>query len=148
MPFADALYACDLGWWRTYLDDWAEFPGLKFTWHRTASIEFDLIHCPSANKPGLGKDCLHTGNNSGYQAVNLAYLLGAKRICLLGYDMQATYGRSHWHGDHRKLANPMAGSYKIWREKFARLYQDLVAEGVDVVNYSRETALTIPRAQL
>lgn len=121
---------------------------MKFTWHRTASIEFDLIHCPSANKPGLGKDRLHTGGNSGYQAVNLAYLLGASRICLLGYDMQPTGGKTHWHGDHKKLSNPTPGSYKRWRQHFTRLHQDLVAEGVELINCTRETALTVPRMEL
>ena len=43
----------------------------------------------SVAQPGLSRTqgVIHQGKNSGYQALNLAYLLGAKRILLLGYDM-------------------------------------------------------------
>jgi hypothetical protein len=44
---------------------------------------------------------LATGHELGYQAVNLAYLLGAERVVLLGYSMKPLPdGRMHWFGDH------------------------------------------------
>lgn len=79
--------------------------------------------------------------NSGYQAINLAYHIGAKEIFLLGYDMQRTGGLNHWHPDHPKgWAN--GGDYADWRKRLAELSADLTSAGVKVVNCSRETALT------
>ena len=88
---------------------------------------------------GLGRSLIHYNSNSGAQAINLAYLKGATRIILLGYNMQNTGGKSHWFGDHPKeLTN---GQYHTYVERFTRLAADLAAEGVEVINCSRETAL-------
>ena len=89
---------------------------------------------------GLGRDCIHFGGNSGYQAINLAYLMGASTVTLLGYDMGNTNGLSHWHGDHPghlKKQLPI----NLWLSKFPALADDLKAEGVRVINASRVTAL-------
>lgn len=53
----------------------------------------------SVELPGLSSryGVLHRGKNSGYQAINLAYLLGATVIILLGYDMR---GSGHFFGHH------------------------------------------------
>ena len=84
---------------------------------------------------------IHLGQNSGYQAIGLAYHLGASRILLLGYDMQFTDGRSHWHGDHpRGMGN--ANSVDKWARHFPAMAADLSAEGIEVLNCSRQTALT------
>lgn len=41
------------------------------------------------------------GGNSGHQAINLAYHLGAKEIILVGFDFAyGPDGQSHSHGDH------------------------------------------------
>lgn len=98
---------------------------------------------------GLGKDGLiHTGNNSGYQAINLVYLFGAKIIFLLGYDMQRTDGKSHWHGDHPGNLNRHS-NYPKWIENFQKLASDLKEEGVKVVNATRKTALNcFPKQKL
>lgn len=83
---------------------------------------------------------IHWGGNSGYQAINLAYLWGARRVVLLGYDMQKTDGKSHWFGDHPKGLNGNS-PYPTWIQKFDRLAADLKSEGVEVINATRETAL-------
>jgi hypothetical protein len=89
----------------------------------------------------LGRECIHFGGNSGYQAVNLAFLRGARRIVLLGYDMGAGEdGASHWHGDHPGGLNRSL-PFHVWREAFPQLAADLATEGVRVINASRRTAL-------
>lgn len=40
------------------------------------------------------------GANSGFGALNLAFVLGANPIYLLGYDMSHTTTSTHWHGGH------------------------------------------------
>lgn len=102
--------------------------------------------------PGLSDDpgFLVTGGNSGYQAIGLAVHFGASRIILTGYDMQATGGKSHWHGDHGPgLNNPKPATLSGWVENFATLPPDLQRRGVEVINSTRITALTcFPRKPL
>jgi hypothetical protein len=92
---------------------------------------------------GPGSDGVMIGGNSGYQAVNLALHLGARRVVLLGYDMGASAdGRRHWFGDHpHGLNNPGPRNFAAWIEGFRRLAPALEAIGLEVVNASRRTAL-------
>jgi len=83
---------------------------------------------------------LKTGQNSGYQAINLAYLMGFKKIILLGYDMQITNGKIHWHEPHKGM-NPDEHRLKIWKENYKQLAVELIAASVTVLNATRETAL-------
>jgi hypothetical protein len=96
-----------------------------------------------AKAPG----CIRDGGNSGYQAVSLAILFGAARIVLLGFDMQATGRRLHWHADHGDgLANPVPQKFKDWSARFAQLAK---LSPVEIINASRETALgCFPRIPL
>lgn len=85
-------------------------------------------------------------SNSGGGAVALAIARGAKRVMLLGYDMQYTGGKHHWHGDHpAKLGN--AGAIASWPAQFEQLRKD--HSTIEIINCSRETALTcFPRMPL
>ena len=133
-----------------------EFAGRKWTQQESEKDDeqaqviarFGLEWKLGSHLPGLGRERLHYGNNSGYQAINLAYLLGATTILLLGYDMQKTGGKSHFFGDHPEPLN--AGSdYSDWARLFVGLAADLRTEGIAVTNYTRETALTcFPRGAL
>ena len=93
-----------------------------------------------AGNKGLGRDKLHHGSNSGYQAINMAYLLGATQIILLGYNMGKPNGKAHFFGDHPKgLRN---GNYESYINNFTRLAEDLAHEGVEVINCTPDTRLT------
>lgn len=85
---------------------------------------------------------IHYGNNSGFQAMNLAYHWGARRMLLLGFDCKAQAGKVHWFGDHPKPLRTEPSAFKTWLASFEKLAKDLKADGVEVVNCSRETALT------
>lgn len=93
-----------------------------------------------------------TGGNSGYQAANLAYLLGATKIYLLGFDNKPKGANNHWHPDHDRksyhLSNPTAHLYKQWAHALSRLHELMAEQGVELINLSRETAHTIPRQTL
>ena len=137
-PWANMLYACDAAWWKAYPEA-MEFKGRK------ASVTFksDRVELWPMNGSlnGLGDEVIHTCGNSGHQAINLAYLEGAKEIILLGYDMQVTKGLNHWHGNHKRgLLNKEC--YKGWIAHMNILAQQIKAKGVKVINASRETALT------
>lgn len=85
--------------------------------------------------------------NSGACAISFAISLGAKRVYLLGYDCQKTGGKAHWHDDYPKLGN--AESIGAWPDEFKKVAAFAHKQKVEVVNCSRETALTcFPRASL
>lgn len=140
-PWADALYACDARWWKWHKGA-PDFPGLKFT------VSADSArYCPGVRVIGRGPyeglstdpGKLNLGSNSGYQALNLAVLLGAQRILLLGYDMQLGQGgRQHWHPDHPMRQRSPYGQFQ---RMYPTLVEPLRAAGVEVINCSRQTAL-------
>lgn len=93
--------------------------------------------------------CISDGRNSGHQALGLAYLFGARRIILLGYDFQRTGGRAHWHADHPPQIGNLAADLDGWQASMSQLARDIAKQGVEVVNCTRETALTcFSRAEL
>jgi hypothetical protein len=140
-PWADVLYANDGRWWAWHKGV-PSFTGLKFTICRWA--HWHGVHILGRAHDGKGitfdptKLC-NFGVNSGYAAVNLAVHLGAKRILLLGYDMQLGPNKQeHWHKDHR---NKSQSAYPIFRKRMAAMVEPLGKAGIDVVNVTRRTAL-------
>lgn len=151
LPGADVLYAADRKWWDTYIaavrvgssselwttsKDGAAKHGLRFI--KTADGCQPLpLDCPVISK----------GSNSGFQAMMLARHFGARKIVLLGYDMQRTGGKAHWFGDHPR---PMSqGNPLHWVDRFKTAAPALAAEGTQVINASRATAIPcFPRASI
>lgn len=148
-PWADALYACDPTWWDVH-EGAPDFQGQRWTSNRKASVKWNLNWICGDHRPGLALDggLIHYGHNSGYQALNLAVLFGAKKIILLGYDMQRTNGKDHWFGKHPEgLRN--SSPYKQFAKAFKSTVPDLERAEVTVVNCTRETALECyPKAEL
>jgi hypothetical protein len=149
-PWADVLYACDSKWWNHH-HGVPGCAGLKFALQHQADRWPGVTVLARGPSVGLDLDpsSLATGMNSGYQAINLAVHLGARRIVLLGYDMQRLPGQpSHFFGEHpRDLRRD--SPYPRFAEVFLTLVEPLRALGVSVVNCSRETALTsFPRMPL
>lgn len=141
VPNADLLYACDTAWWDRYHAE-IEFDGVMYTQTPEAARKYGLRYVAGKSGPGLCLDpgVIHTGGNSGYQAIGLAYHLGARRIALLGFDMQHTNDKRHWFGDHPEgLTN--AARVDVWVKNYEPLASDLQAQGVQVVNCTRQTAL-------
>ena len=91
-------------------------------------------------KNTLGKERLHYGSNSGFQAINLAYLLGAKRIFLLGYNMCIPKGESvHFFGGHPKGWGQ--GSYRSFVTHFTPLARDLEKHNIPCINLTDRSKL-------
>lgn len=144
-PWAKALYAGDLNWWKVYGDEAAIFEGEKWTRCPYAALGYRLHMVKSRDGQGLCKEgrTVHIGGNSGYQAINLAWHFGAKKIILLGFDMHRRDG-GHWHGEHEGEGMISAPKSHImaWRRAFTQLAMDLRAEGVQVFNSTPGTALS------
>jgi hypothetical protein len=89
--------------------------------------------------------------NSGHQAIEVAVLLGAKRIILLGYDLQRlANGRAHWFGSHPSpLANTSPNTYAAFRKQFESLVEPARARGIQILNASTHSALNcFPKVSL
>jgi hypothetical protein len=149
-PWADVLYGsgADAGgqtWWSREGKN-LTFPGLRYTLDPRAKQWASVLG--NGGECGLSPDpaTVCTGSHSGYQAMNLAVHLGAKRIVLLGYDMQRTGGQDHYFGAHphsRELP------YHLFLFRFPTIVEPLKALGISVVNASRQTALDLfPRQSL
>ncbi len=153
-PWADAFHAADARCYRWLQVEVAAFQGLKFTMEREAGdLETGQILLKNGGIWGLSTDpeTIRNGRNSGYQAVNIAVLMGCTRIVLLGFDLQAGSGGKvhHWHPDHPDNFNPSQMVYGSWRGAFRSMVKPLADLGVSVVNCSRATALDcFPRAAL
>lgn len=150
----DIHYGCDTKWWRVHYPH--TYPCPKYSLkesERDKGID-GVQQMERGDRSGLSRKwpVICTGGNSGYQAVNLAYLLGFKRIILLGYDMQYTNKKTHWHPDHQGsgMTNPANNTvFQNWRREFKTIGKELKKEGVEVINATRQTALDVfPRAQL
>lgn len=90
----------------------------------------------SSEEAGLKTGALCRGSNSGYQAVNLAYILGARRIILIGYDM-------HGKGTHFFGKHPAPLTNNTDYESFIAAFRAMNPKfyGVEVINCTRRTAI-------
>lgn len=131
-PWADVLYGMDRKWWEHYLN---KVIGCGF---KGEMMVFDFKPIVSGNRQVRPTEI--RADNSGSSAVALAAHCGAKRIVLLGYDMQRSGGRSHWHGDHIPENLRSMPFLDIWATKFARLLKTF--KHIEVINCSRQTRLT------
>lgn len=145
-PWATVLYACDAKWWRLY-GDTLDFAGPKYTLDHMARQWATVLRNTGDAGLEMERDGLRTGKNSGYQAINLAVHMGARRIVLLGYDMQPdACGQHHWFGSHPWKTTP---PYGLFVPFFNTLIEPLKALGIEVLNASRTSALTcFPRVTL
>ena len=143
---------------------WQAFPGLRCTiaWgdeyphgvpheiDRDARVHILRPLHGSVHGVGLSRDAgaLVTGRNSGFQALNLAVLAGARRILLLGFDgAPAADGSTHWHGGHKSPSGPSI--YKHFRAAMTAVEGDLAAIGVEVLNCSPGSAInSFPKVPL
>ena len=156
-PFADICYFADSEWWGWHKDrpDFQAFAGQKCSISDSGgNIKDPAVHIlRNANGRGhsfglsLDPKQIVTGSNSGYQALNIAVLAGAKTILLLGFDAREPTGKTHWFGDHPKR-EPIA-AYAEYRKAFSAGERAILAAGVKVVNCSPDSAIdSFPKMDL
>ena len=149
-PFCEVCYFADARWWEWNRERPAfrDFAGQKCSIQDSMKqITDDAVHIlRNRDYPyhGLGlsldPSALVTGRNSGFQALNLAILAGAKTVILLGYDGQAGKdGRSHWHPGHN-TPTPSA-AYEEYRRAFSAAESAIKKAGVRVINCSPGSAI-------
>lgn len=142
--WADVLYAADDDWWR-YNEGYADFAGERWTVHPRAAFEWGIkewnfdVNVVWSERKGV----LATGFNSGFQALNLAYLKGASEIVMLGFDLCLNGTQRHFYTNERPKRN---SNYERWIHHY-NLAAPLIK--IPVFNASRRTALKcFPRVDL
>ena len=116
-----------------------------------------FTHCPQLQKDktswlwmmnrhprGLHRKSLGWGHNTGIGAVNLALLLGAKRVFLLGFDMHLSKnGKSNWHDNN--LTKSEKRVYPKFIVGFERVAKDLPVEfsGCEIINITDDSDLNM-----
>ena len=141
-PWAGLVYGCDAKWWNWHKEV-AKWPCLKFGL-KAVDLNFPagVALLENTGITGLERKPtgLRNGKNSGYQAINVAVHLGASRILLLGYDMKlGPGGRSHFFGEHPDGLKPTISNFV---GLFESIVEPLKKRHIEVVNCSRQTALT------
>lgn len=142
--YANVLYAADHGWWTSNYTRVSErFLGEMWTCDSRIADYYPRVHfIESVVGSGLPetRDFIKVGATSATQAIELAYIWGARQVGLLGIDCQSPGGRKHWFGNHPPcLDGPLP--FERWIEELSILAKELAAEKVEVTNCSRETAL-------
>lgn len=169
IPEADFIYATDYKWWNwkplygTSKNNFEEArkicEGKLVTTDSVAKVKFpDITYLEGKHSKGFSRvpNLLHWGYNSGYAAINLALINGAKRIVLLGYDMRihtkssdqenGTLGLNHWFGHHPDKVVSSYARWIPWYEEGAKLLKEW---DIEVKNCTKGSALTcFPMAEL
>lgn len=142
-PWADVLYACDRKWWAAHPETEA-FEGLKYGLEPVYTRpDVQILRFTGTDGLDTAPSAVRTGQNSGYQVINVAVHLGAARIILLGYDMQAADdGKARWFGRHPyETAEHAPPPFERFLPHFETLVDPLRGLGVEVVNATRVTEL-------
>lgn len=148
LPFADAVFGLDIPWMNWAARDLAALSARMPVY--LAVPDQDLDHQPIAGPTYLKRtgrcdafsespDTIEAGGNSGFGALNLAFLKRAKRIVLFGYD----FGGGHYCED-RYVTRPKDHNARYmpgWAGNFRHILPQLAAAGVTVLNASPSSAI-------
>mgnify|MGYP000163741758 CR=1 FL=1 len=147
-PEAFVSHHADHCWW-----EWNEVPfneTFKGKYKSTVGIggsrscypkEFIWLKKPSDDGLSENFPMVH-GINTGHQAINIAYILGAKRIVLFGFDLKTDKnGNTQWHNEHQRDTNQ-----ELWKSRFAPGFETVAVKaktkGVEIINMNRDSLIT------
>lgn len=144
-PWAEVMFYGDLKFLRKRRRErLRDFAGLKVT-----SIERHIdevgINVVRRDRTtyGISEDptTLVWNLNSGASAMNLAYLLGSRRLVLLGFDMKRVDGRSNYHDRYDAEDTADDRALATFVEPFQAVERDLKRLGCSVVLATPGSAL-------
>lgn len=148
MPWADVMYGCDDRWWHHY-EGVPEFAGEKWSSHGDAQQNdkrevakkygVNLVRGRMAEGFSYDPEMLHYGDNSGFQTLNLAILMGADYIVMVGYNLSRPNGKQHFFGDHPPgLFNQ--DNFEQWAKHFDKAAETL-PEHIKIINSTWPSAI-------
>jgi len=135
----------DPKWFRKFQEELRIYKGVLFTSAgELRNTRLNWLWTLPRKSRGLGTTSLGWNCNTGATAINLALILGAQRVFLLGFDMHLSKdGKSNWHD--RLLSKQKAVVYEKFIEAFTRVSMDLkkVFPGKEVINITDDSDLDI-----
>lgn len=147
-PDADALVFVDIGWWQRRVDEIREvFTGLiigRGPYGRMYKSSGDVVNVAYKSGNVWSEDArMLGGKNSGLAAMNAAYLMGADRVFLLGFDLRAVSGRTNYHHlhDDGSQRNVQHRYMNLFIPEFVNASKRIVQLGWEVYNLTPGTAL-------
>jgi hypothetical protein len=161
----DMMFFGDAKFYLRYKQSLAKWPGLKVSCSpSTENVPWIKYLMRDPSRPqGISqrKNCVSWNQNSGASAISLAAHLGAKRIILLGFDMNVDpTGKKHWHNLYKSATPPPArGNIPPKRHKgrviakippfskhlrgFPEIARNAKAMGIEILNASPDSAITV-----
>lgn len=141
IDFLDELYACDSRWWKVHGKEVQEIKRTRKWCYDPEGIQYGAIKIDGRHDNGFSRDPnhIHFGSNSGYQALNLAYLWGCSKIILVGYNMQRVNNKSHFF-EGRDPSLITNSPYNVFVKKFNTIQPDIRSK---VINCTPNSALTM-----
>lgn len=141
-PWADVVYGCDRGWWRS-VRGLPDFHGLKWSYEPHVCTDYGAqqVRIPDHAKTNVllfdEVGVVGSGGNSGFHALNLVAQCGANRILLIGFDVHSRSG-VHWYGRNTWAmgSNPADHNFRRWKAAFETAATQLKERGVEVINAS------------
>lgn len=154
------LFATNSQWWDHY---WGRHDGprehscSKWTNNHESAEKYGLHYIRSYDAPGLSANprWIHHGHSSGFCLLNLALLMGAQRIVLLGYDMKYApdyNGRErsigsrprHYFGEYPSALQhwPKVSVKDGVHVELVKQYESVAAQGlIEIINCSPDSAI-------
>lgn len=160
IPFADAGFSIDRraarNWWPRIRDE-VRFPFfltipdpflVNFSRPRPPSVIFlrRVAGTAFTTFPGA----ISSGGTSGFGALHFAFLKGARRITLFGFDYRPSpQGVWHHNEQHYFPHQQQLSDWQVWAQNFHDAVPALRGAGVEVINASPSSAITaFPRVSI
>jgi hypothetical protein len=133
----------DLKWFAYHDEELAKFPNPRFTNEPSLYVHSpDWLLCMRREGNGLHQNALGWNGNTGAVAINLALVLGAQRVFLLGYDMKApSKNLVNWHVHN--VSKPNMNSYERFKRGMESVKNNLpsVFPGREIINIGPDSDL-------
>jgi len=146
IPWATALFSLDARWIKQRRKEAEQFSGEIYLAVHSNFNCFDdpgkgvyLQSIPQGTGLSSDPSSIH-GTNSGFGAVNLAFLKRASRIVLLGFDFNS--GGKHWHKGYPWQGRPNNVMYSKWAERLEEAAPQLKLAGIEVLDASPNGQMT------
>lgn len=151
----DIIFFGDDGFFKRYEQQLSDYKGLKVTCTDLASTNaVEWVKYLSKDKEhvkGITRNPskVSWNHNSGGAAISLAAHTGAKKIILLGFDMNVNENKNmHWHDIYKRGKIETPNDWKHWQPilerqmlGFKQIAKDAEAMGITIINASPTSAI-------
>lgn len=141
----------DMPWYLRHREQLARWPNPVVTNQPSLHVsKIEWLLTLRRDKTGLSKTGLSWNQSTGATAINLALLLGAQRVLLLGFDCKTDVeGNTNYHANN--IGNPNSASYARFKKGFRTIAESLPGTYPDreIINLGPDSAVdAFPQADI